>query len=78
MSQNRKQSYDYLIIGGGIVAGYAADGIRKEDKSGTIGIISNDVDGPYTRPALTKKYGQIVSLQKMTFHLIQQRKQMRM
>ncbi len=47
--------YDYLFIGGGIAAGYAAEGIREVDKQGTIGILSSDQDGPYTRPALTKK-----------------------
>lgn len=46
---------DYLIVGGGIAAGNAVAGIRKEDKAGTIGIISTDVDKPYERPALSKK-----------------------
>ncbi|MFS0712876.1 NAD(P)/FAD-dependent oxidoreductase [Microbacterium sp. 2P01SA-2] len=49
------QSYDYLIVGGGMVADAAARGIRELDGSGTIGILSADVDEPYTRPALTKK-----------------------
>ncbi|GAD35114.1 reductase, ferredoxin [Microbacterium sp. TS-1] len=49
------QSYDYLIVGGGMVADAAARGIRELDESGTIGILSADVDEPYTRPALTKK-----------------------
>ncbi|MGZ0068199.1 NAD(P)/FAD-dependent oxidoreductase [Microbacterium arborescens] len=49
------QSYDYLIVGGGMVADAAARGIRELDQSGTIGILSADVDEPYTRPALSKK-----------------------
>ncbi|SFH84477.1 NAD(P)/FAD-dependent oxidoreductase [Pisciglobus halotolerans] len=53
--QQANQSYDYLIIGGGVVAGYAATGIREQDQDGTIKILSNDQDVPYTRPALTKK-----------------------
>jgi len=48
-------SYEYLIIGGGMVADAAARGIRERDDSGTIGILSADVDEPYTRPALSKK-----------------------
>lgn len=53
---NNEQMYlDYLIIGGGIAAGNAVAGIREEDKAGTIGIISADVDKPYERPALSKK-----------------------
>ncbi|MBM6615495.1 FAD-dependent oxidoreductase [Desemzia sp. RIT804] len=53
--QQANQAYDYLIIGGGMVAGYAAKGIREQDDSGRIKILSNDKDVPYTRPALTKK-----------------------
>ena len=53
--QQANQAYDYLIIGGGMVAGYAAKGIREQDGDGSIKILSNDKDVPYTRPALTKK-----------------------
>ncbi|QLD12310.1 NAD(P)/FAD-dependent oxidoreductase [Microbacterium oleivorans] len=49
------QSFDYLIIGGGMVADAAARGIRELDETGTIGILSADIDEPYTRPALSKK-----------------------
>ncbi|PPG43869.1 NAD(P)/FAD-dependent oxidoreductase [Pseudoclavibacter sp. RFBA6] len=48
-------AYDYLIIGGGMVADAAARGIRERDEAGTIGILSADVDEPYARPALSKK-----------------------
>ncbi|GAB3259265.1 NAD(P)/FAD-dependent oxidoreductase [Arthrobacter pigmenti] len=47
--------FDYLIIGGGMAADAAAKGIRELDSTGTIGIAGDDVDPPYTRPALTKK-----------------------
>ncbi|RRQ25692.1 NAD(P)/FAD-dependent oxidoreductase [Rhodococcus sp. Eu-32] len=47
--------YDYLIVGGGMVADNAARGIREKDSSGSIGILSADTDDPYTRPALSKK-----------------------
>ncbi len=47
--------FDYVIIGGGMVADAAARGIRSRDEQGTIGILSADVDPPYTRPALSKK-----------------------
>ena len=46
---------DYLIVGGGMVADTAARGIREIDADGSIGILSDDVDEPYTRPALSKK-----------------------
>lgn len=47
--------YDYLIIGGGMVADSAARGIREQDATGSIGILGADPDAPYTRPALSKK-----------------------
>ncbi|MCW2163147.1 Apoptosis-inducing factor, C-term [Microbacterium hydrothermale] len=47
--------FDYLIVGGGMVADTAARGIREIDTDGSIGILSDDVDEPYTRPALSKK-----------------------
>ncbi|HEY9291053.1 MAG TPA: FAD-dependent oxidoreductase [Microlunatus sp.] len=48
-------SYDYLIIGGGMVADNAAKAIQQTDPNGSIGIISDDHDEPVTRPALSKK-----------------------
>ncbi|MDQ1074764.1 MULTISPECIES: NAD(P)/FAD-dependent oxidoreductase [Microbacterium] len=47
--------FDHLIVGGGMVADTAARGIRELDADGSIGILSDDVDAPYTRPALSKK-----------------------
>lgn len=49
------QDFRYLILGGGMAADAAARGIRELDADGSIAIISNDVDEPYTRPALSKK-----------------------
>jgi len=48
-------SYDYLIVGGGMVADNAAKAVQKVDPNASIGIISSDQDEPVTRPALTKK-----------------------
>ncbi|WP_209323719.1 NAD(P)/FAD-dependent oxidoreductase [Brevibacterium renqingii] len=47
--------FRYVIIGGGMAAASAAQGIREIDDEGTIAIISDDVDEPYTRPALSKR-----------------------
>lgn len=49
------QEFRYVILGGGMAADAAARGIRELDADGSIAIISNDVDEPYTRPALSKK-----------------------
>ncbi len=49
------QRYDYLIVGAGMVAANAVDGIRERDSEGSIGILGAEPRGPVTRPALSKK-----------------------
>lgn len=46
--------YNYLIIGGGMTADAAAQGIREVDSNSTIGLIGAEHDPPYNRPPLTK------------------------
>jgi 3-phenylpropionate/trans-cinnamate dioxygenase ferredoxin reductase subunit len=46
--------YKYLIIGGGMTADAATQGIRELDSSGTIGLLGAEPDPPYDRPPLTK------------------------
>ena len=46
--------YDYLIVGGGMTAAAAADGIREVDADGSIGMFSSELDAPYNRPPLSK------------------------
>ena len=46
--------YKYLIVGGGMTADSAVQGIRKVDNQGTIGLISAEPDRPYDRPPLSK------------------------
>lgn len=55
MMEETVKYFDYLLVGGGMAAGNAAEGIREVDSEGTIGLITTDRDEPYTRPALTKK-----------------------
>ena len=47
-------NYKYLIIGGGMTAAAAVDGICEVDSTGGIGLISSELDGPYDRPPLSK------------------------
>jgi NADPH-dependent 2,4-dienoyl-CoA reductase/sulfur reductase-like enzyme len=50
-------SFRYLILGGGVVAGYAAQAFADRDvKSGEVAIISDDSVLPYERPPLSKDY----------------------
>jgi 3-phenylpropionate/trans-cinnamate dioxygenase ferredoxin reductase subunit len=46
--------YPYLIIGGGMTAAAAVQGIRAIDPSGAIGLIGIETHPPYQRPPLTK------------------------
>ena len=46
--------YPYLIIGGGMTAAAAVQGIRTTDFSSKIGIISDESNPPYNRPPLSK------------------------
>jgi NADPH-dependent 2,4-dienoyl-CoA reductase/sulfur reductase-like enzyme len=46
--------YTYLIVGGGMAAHATVDGIRKEDKDGSIGIVTAEEMIPYDRPPLSK------------------------
>ncbi len=47
-------NYQYLIIGGGMTAAAAVDGIRGVDSTGSIGLIGAELDAPYDRPPLSK------------------------
>ena len=46
--------FKYLIIGAGMTADSAVQGIRELDPTGSIALIGDDHDPPYDRPPLTK------------------------
>jgi len=46
--------FKYLIIGAGMAADAAVQGIRELDPKGSIALIGNDRDPPYDRPPLSK------------------------
>ena len=46
--------YRYLIIGGGMTAAAALEGIREVDAAGSIGLLTTDTHPPYDRPPLSK------------------------
>ena len=48
------RQYDYLIVGGGMTADSAVQGIRNSDTDGSIGLISAESNPPYDRPPLSK------------------------
>jgi 3-phenylpropionate/trans-cinnamate dioxygenase ferredoxin reductase subunit len=49
-----KHHYQYLIVGGGMTGDAATRGIRELDENGSIGMISEEPDPPYSRPNLSK------------------------
>lgn len=72
------QHYKYFIIGGGMTADAAVQGIRSVDPVGEIGVLSAESDLPYNRPPLSKALwkGEPVETiwrktdqQNVTFHL---------
>jgi 3-phenylpropionate/trans-cinnamate dioxygenase ferredoxin reductase subunit len=48
------KQYKYLIVGGGMAADAAVQGIRSVDPIGKIGLISAERNPPYNRPPLSK------------------------
>lgn len=48
------KSYTYLIIGGGVAAARAVEGIRENDKLGSILMVTEEEYLPYDRPPLSK------------------------
>jgi NADPH-dependent 2,4-dienoyl-CoA reductase/sulfur reductase-like enzyme len=50
--------YRYLIVGGGMTADAACRGIRDRDADGSIGLIGEEPDPPYSRPPLSKALWQ--------------------
>jgi NADPH-dependent 2,4-dienoyl-CoA reductase/sulfur reductase-like enzyme len=57
--------YSYLIIGGGIAANAAINGVRKKDKKGSIGVLTEESYNPYSRPMLSKKLWKDPSEEKL-------------
>ncbi len=46
----------YLLIGGGLAAGRAVEGIREDDLNGPITLVGQEQHLPYNRPPLSKGY----------------------
>ena len=72
------QHYKYLLVGGGMTADAAVQGIQSVDPVGAIGLFSAESDPPYNRPPLSKALwkGESVDTiwrrtdnQNVTFHL---------
>ncbi|MFL2128108.1 NAD(P)/FAD-dependent oxidoreductase [Ruoffia sp. FAM 26255] len=51
-----QHSYKYIILGGGMAGANAAMEIRKNDREGTLLIVTQENDKPYYRPPLSKEF----------------------
>ncbi|KAJ7976086.1 Monodehydroascorbate reductase [Quillaja saponaria] len=52
-----EKTFKYVIVGGGVAAGYAAREFSKQGiKPGELAVISKEAVAPYERPALSKAY----------------------
>ena len=49
------QTMRYLIVGGGMTAAAACEGIREHDADGAIMLVGAEPHPPYKRPLLSKK-----------------------
>jgi 3-phenylpropionate/trans-cinnamate dioxygenase ferredoxin reductase subunit len=52
------EEFRYVIVGGGLAAASAVDGIREVDPKGSICMLSEEDAPPYHRPPLSKEYLQ--------------------
>ena len=50
-----EQHYAYIIVGTGLAAASAVEGIRLHDKNGAILLVGAEPDLPYDRPPLSKQ-----------------------
>ena len=64
-----KHEFDYVIVGGGLAASSAVDGIREIDEEGTIAVLAAEEDAPYHRPPLSKEYMQAPEAPRDLLHI---------
>jgi NADPH-dependent 2,4-dienoyl-CoA reductase/sulfur reductase-like enzyme len=55
----RPAEFQYLIVGGGLAAAAAVDGIREIDPTGSIALVTDESEPPYQRPPLSKEFLQL-------------------
>lgn len=63
------RDFNYLIVGGGLAAASAVDGIRAVDPEGSILLVTEESDPPYHRPPLSKEYLQTPEVPRTFLHV---------
>lgn len=60
---------EYLIVGGGLAAANAVEGIRQVDDEGRILVLTEEEEPPYNRPPLSKEYLQTPDATREMLHV---------
>jgi len=63
------REYDYIIVGGGLAAASAVEGIRERDTDGSILMLTEESEPPYNRPPLSKDYLQTPEIPRELLHV---------
>ena len=63
------KTFDYVIVGGGLAAISAVDGIRAIDPAGSIAMFTDEPDPPYHRPPLSKEFLQAAGAPRSLLHV---------
>ncbi len=63
------REFEYLIVGGGLTAASAVDGIRDVDPDGSIAVLTDEGEPPYHRPPLSKEYLQTPDAPRELLHV---------
>lgn len=66
---SRPREFDHVIVGGGLAAASAVDGIRDVDAEASIAILTEEAEPPYQRPPLSKEYLQVPELPRSLLHV---------
>jgi NADPH-dependent 2,4-dienoyl-CoA reductase/sulfur reductase-like enzyme len=61
--------FDFLIVGGGLAAAAAVDGILEVDPTSTIGLLTEESEPPYQRPPLSKEFLQYADVPRSLLHV---------
>ncbi len=63
------REHDYLVLGGGLTAVNAVEGIRQVDADGSVAVLSAEEEPPYHRPPLSKEYLQAAGAGRELLHV---------
>lgn len=64
-----KREFDFLIIGGGLAASSAMDGILQVAPASKVALVTEESEPPYQRPPLSKEYLQYPDLPRTLLHV---------